>query len=197
MSEQTGMTARTTDDGKRVVMQDRIGVLLQQSKEKSLDSPNWIETAYMVRSCKQPAGKSRPAPYGSSGGTPMTRSAILSVSVDLQARLAIQAGDHIGEGPTWDAAARRLLWVDHAGDTIHAASADGGGWRESKRWTVGHPLASAIPRSRGGLLVTGGDEIFLMSELGDTVAYFASMSMAHQAGAHASLSKRRRALPAP
>lgn len=85
----------------------------------------------------------------------------------FKARLALPQRDQLGEGPVWDAAQNRLLWGDHASGIIREARPDGaGGWRESKRWTLNRPLAAAIPRIAGGLIVAGGTEIVQFAEDG-------------------------------
>lgn len=86
----------------------------------------------------------------------------------LNATLTIDARDKIGEGPAWDAAAGRLLWSDNAAGIIHESRPDGaGGWRETRTWNLGRPIGAAMPRAKGGLVVAGGTEIFMLSEAGD------------------------------
>lgn len=93
----------------------------------------------------------------------------------IVAKLAIDARDTIGEGPTWDAAERRVLWSDNPNGIIHEARPDDqGGWRESRRWSLGRPIGAAIPRAKGGLVVVGGTEIFLVDDVG-SIAPFARL----------------------
>lgn len=93
----------------------------------------------------------------------------------MKAKLAIDARDTIGEGPTWDAAKGRLLWLDNTVGLIHEAKSDGAGsYRESRRWNLDRPAGAAIPQAKGGLVVAGGVEIFLLSEAGD-IAPFARL----------------------
>ena len=55
-----------------------------------------------------------------------------------------------GEGPVWDAATQRLLWVDmHAGDVL-ATTADGA---DTGRCPVGELAACVVPRAAGGYAV--------------------------------------------
>jgi sugar lactone lactonase YvrE len=85
----------------------------------------------------------------------------------LSATLAIAARDNIGEAPAWDAIGKRLIWVDHAGELIHEAKEGGAsGWYESRRWDPGGTVSAALPRLRGGLVVAGGNEIFLLDDTG-------------------------------
>jgi sugar lactone lactonase YvrE len=86
----------------------------------------------------------------------------------IKATVAIDAHDIIGEGPTWNTACQRLLWSDNERGIVHEAASGGPGghWRESKRWNLSRPLAAAIPRARGGLVVAGGTEIFTLDEVG-------------------------------
>jgi sugar lactone lactonase YvrE len=90
----------------------------------------------------------------------------------MKAKLAIDAQDAIGEGPTWDLAGKRLLWSDHKVGIIHEGKSDGvGGWRESRRWNLARPLAATIPRAKGGLVVAGGTEIFMIDEAGTVTSF--------------------------
>jgi len=72
----------------------------------------------------------------------------------------------------WDATQDRLLWGDHAAGIIREARADGtGGWQESKRWVLNRPLAAAIPRVSGGLIVASGMEILRFAEDGTSTSF--------------------------
>lgn len=91
-----------------------------------------------------------------------------------EARMAIAAADAIGEAPVWDEAEQRLLWVDHAGGVIHEARGNhNDGWRETHSWRLNRPVAAAIPRSSGGLIVAGGTEIFILTDEGTTLPFAA------------------------
>ncbi len=85
----------------------------------------------------------------------------------MQARQLIGAGDRIGEAPTWDAASGRLLWCDMELGIVHEARPQASGeLRESRRWNLQRSIAAAIPRARGGLIVAGGTEFFMLDEAG-------------------------------
>jgi sugar lactone lactonase YvrE len=89
-----------------------------------------------------------------------------------RATLAIDARNGIGDGPAWDAAAHRLIWSDHETGVITEAQSDGvGGWRETGAWNVHAPLAAAIPRSGGGLVVAGGTDIFMLDADGNIAPF--------------------------
>ena len=89
-----------------------------------------------------------------------------------QAQLAINARNGIGDGPLWDAADRRLLWSDHQTGVVHEARSDGArGWRQTGSWDLQRPLAVALPRSRGGLVVVGGVEIVLLDAGGNITPF--------------------------
>jgi sugar lactone lactonase YvrE len=97
----------------------------------------------------------------------------------FSARLAIDSRDTLGEGPTWDVSGGRLLWSDNAVGIVHEARTDGeGGWRESRRWNlesqVGTPVpkfGTVIPRSKGGLVIAGGTEVFMMEPSGSITPF--------------------------
>ncbi|MGX6447023.1 SMP-30/gluconolactonase/LRE family protein [Patulibacter sp. S7RM1-6] len=59
---------------------------------------------------------------------------------------------HHGEGPVWDAAGERLLWLDITGRAIHATALDG------VTTTVGLPdaVGAVVPAADGGLLAAVG-----------------------------------------
>ena len=96
----------------------------------------------------------------------------------IRATVAIKARDKIGESPLWDAEHQRLLWLDHQIGIIHEARADGaGGWHETQRWNLNRPLAAAIPRRQGGLVVVSGTEIFLFDEATGQITPFASLDV--------------------
>jgi sugar lactone lactonase YvrE len=84
-----------------------------------------------------------------------------------QATLAADVHNQIGEAPVWDAANQRLLWVDHVSGAIHELRSDGAGsWRESRASHLHQPVAAALPRASGGLVVLGDTEIFLLDSSG-------------------------------
>jgi sugar lactone lactonase YvrE len=58
-------------------------------------------------------------------------------------------GAHHGEGPVWDAAAERLLWVDLVEGLVLAWSPDGRGLDEHR---LGREVGAVAPRSGGGLV---------------------------------------------
>jgi sugar lactone lactonase YvrE len=105
----------------------------------------------------------------------------------LRAKLAVELRDQLGEGPVWDAAQERLLWQDHISGIIREAKADGSGsadgtdrtgsaagasgWRETRRWNLNRAIAASIPRARGGLVVPGGMEVFLMDDAGTLTSF--------------------------
>jgi len=85
----------------------------------------------------------------------------------LRAVLAIDSRDNLGEGPVWDSAAQRLLWSDHQTGVIHEAKSDGAArWCETRRWELGRPIAAAIPRAAGGLVVAAANEFVFLSDAG-------------------------------
>jgi sugar lactone lactonase YvrE len=67
-----------------------------------------------------------------------------------------------GEGPAWDAASRRLLWLDMQGQRIHRTTEDG----VDEEVAYERPTASVAPRSGGGYAVALNDGVFLEDPAG-------------------------------
>jgi sugar lactone lactonase YvrE len=88
------------------------------------------------------------------------------VTAEIVAELAFTTGNLIGEGPVWDQAGERLIWVDHAGGTVHEARAEGDSWRETRCWTPGGHIGAALPRAGGGLIVARATDFVLMDDAG-------------------------------
>jgi sugar lactone lactonase YvrE len=74
-------------------------------------------------------------------------------------RIALDAGDQLGEGPFWDGERGELLRVDISRGLVHGWDpGDGAGWRREVDGEVG----AAIPRAGGaGLLLAVGHRILL------------------------------------
>lgn len=68
----------------------------------------------------------------------------------LTAELLVDAHAMVGEGPVWDAANGRLLWVDIPAGAIHSFSARGGHETIAR---LGQPVGSVGLRRDGGLVV--------------------------------------------
>ncbi|MFJ9850413.1 SMP-30/gluconolactonase/LRE family protein [Streptomyces sp. NPDC101150] len=76
----------------------------------------------------------------------------------MRAELAVRASAELGEGPTWDTAARRLIWVDILGSRVHTWDPATG--RRTVMATEQH-VGAAKPRAAGGLVVNLRDGIGL------------------------------------
>ncbi|MET7379241.1 SMP-30/gluconolactonase/LRE family protein [Streptomyces sp. NPDC005526] len=72
---------------------------------------------------------------------------------------AVRAEALLGEGPTWDPAAGRLIWVDILGSRVHTY--DPGSGRRSVR-TTGQHVGAAKPRAGGGLVLNLRDGVGLL-----------------------------------
>ena len=70
--------------------------------------------------------------------------------------VAVRAEAALGEGPTWDADAGRLIWVDILGSRVHTYDPVSG--RRTVR-TTGQHVGAAKPRSGGGLVLNLRDGI--------------------------------------
>ncbi|MZD06979.1 SMP-30/gluconolactonase/LRE family protein [Streptomyces sp. SID5785] len=69
---------------------------------------------------------------------------------------AVAAGAALGEGPTWDAAAGQLLWVDILGSRVHTFAPGTG--RRTVLATEQH-VGAAKPRAGGGLVLNLRDGV--------------------------------------
>jgi sugar lactone lactonase YvrE len=86
----------------------------------------------------------------------------------LNATLAVDCQDIIGEGPAWDRPRERILWCDNSVGLIHEARCTGyNGWHETRHWALNRSIAAAVPRRAGGLVVASGVEILTLSDAGD------------------------------
>ncbi|MEE4419190.1 SMP-30/gluconolactonase/LRE family protein [Streptomyces bugieae] len=74
----------------------------------------------------------------------------------MRAEVAVRAAATLGEGPTWDPATDRLIWVDILGSRIHTYQPGGG--RRTVMATEQH-VGAAKPRAAGGLVVNLRDGI--------------------------------------
>jgi sugar lactone lactonase YvrE len=70
--------------------------------------------------------------------------------------VAIEAGALLGEGPRWDAAAQRLLWVDIEGRALHRFDPARG---EDRAIRLGALVGAAAPMESGGVLVALADRL--------------------------------------
>jgi sugar lactone lactonase YvrE len=70
--------------------------------------------------------------------------------------VAVRAEAELGEGPTWDADAGRLIWVDILGCRVHTYDPASG--RRTVRTTEQH-VGAAKPRAGGGLVLNLRDGI--------------------------------------
>ncbi|QNP72898.1 SMP-30/gluconolactonase/LRE family protein [Streptomyces roseirectus] len=73
--------------------------------------------------------------------------------------VAVRAEATLGEGPTWDADAGRLLWLDILGSRLY--SYDPASGRQSVR-TTGQHVGAAKPRAGGGLVLNLRDGVGLL-----------------------------------
>ncbi|RFU88021.1 SMP-30/gluconolactonase/LRE family protein [Streptomyces triticagri] len=73
-----------------------------------------------------------------------------------RAEVAVRARAELGEGPTWDPAGRRLIWVDILGSRVHGYEPDTG--RRTVLATEQH-VGAAKPCAAGGLVVNLRDGV--------------------------------------
>ncbi|MEU1003281.1 SMP-30/gluconolactonase/LRE family protein [Streptomyces tibetensis] len=73
--------------------------------------------------------------------------------------VAVRAEAELGEGPTWDAATGRLLWIDILGSRLHTYDPATG--RRTLRRTEQH-IGAVKPRAGGGLVLNLRDGVGLL-----------------------------------
>lgn len=73
--------------------------------------------------------------------------------------VAVRAEAQLGEGPTWDPASGRLIWIDILGSRIHTYDPVSG--RRSVRTTPQH-VGAVKPRAGGGLVLNLRDGVGLL-----------------------------------
>ena len=73
--------------------------------------------------------------------------------------VAVRAEASLGEGPTWDAAGDRLLWIDILGSRLHTYEPATG--RRTVRTTEQH-IGAVKPRAGGGLVLNLRDGVGLL-----------------------------------
>ncbi|GEC08058.1 calcium-binding protein [Streptomyces spinoverrucosus] len=73
--------------------------------------------------------------------------------------VAVRAEATLGEGPTWDAAAGRLIWIDILGSRLHTYDPATG--RRTTRTTPQH-VGAAKPRANGGMVLNLRDGVGLL-----------------------------------
>ena len=78
--------------------------------------------------------------------------------------VAVRAEATLGEGPTWDAAAGRLIWIDILGSRVHTYDPSSG--RRTVRVTDQH-VGAAKPRVGGGLVLNLRDGVGLVDPDGE------------------------------
>ncbi|MEV2195462.1 SMP-30/gluconolactonase/LRE family protein [Streptomyces phaeochromogenes] len=79
--------------------------------------------------------------------------------------VAVQAEAALGEGPTWDADAQRLIWIDILGSRVHTYDPVSG--RRTVMVTEQH-VGAAKPRMGGGLVVNLRDGVGLYGPGGES-----------------------------
>ncbi|WP_329350987.1 SMP-30/gluconolactonase/LRE family protein [Streptomyces sp. NBC_01261] len=78
--------------------------------------------------------------------------------------VAVRAEATLGEGPTWDAAAGRLIWIDVLGSRVHTYDPSSG--HRTVRVTEQH-VGAAKPRVGGGLVLNLRDGVGLVDPDGE------------------------------
>jgi sugar lactone lactonase YvrE len=75
--------------------------------------------------------------------------------------LVLPARADLGEGPTWDERAQRLIWVDITAGLVHRFDPV---TRRDEAVDVGRPVGAAVPASSDGFAIAGSDGFSLVDE---------------------------------
>ena len=78
--------------------------------------------------------------------------------------IAVRANAKLAEGPRWDAAARRLLWVDIEGCELHVLENG-----QDRAIGLDAMVGAAAPTSSGGVLVALADRLALLDPADESV----------------------------
>lgn len=90
--------------------------------------------------------------------------------LDSGGELIWDARAELGEGPIWDARTGSLLIVDITGGLVHRLNLES---QTVASLEVGSPVTSVTPRSTGGFVMTGKEELFAMDDDGTSMATLA------------------------
>jgi sugar lactone lactonase YvrE len=86
--------------------------------------------------------------------------------------VAIRSEAVLGEGPRWDAAARRLLWVDIEAGALHVFDPSSG---LDRVVLLGNRVSAVAPTRSGGILVALTDRLALVERDGEPVRTLAEI----------------------
>ena len=76
-----------------------------------------------------------------------------------EVELVLDARADLGEGPSWDAVARRLIWVDITAGAVHRFDPGTG---DDESFDVGEPVGAAVPTVTGRLALAARDGFSLL-----------------------------------
>jgi len=74
--------------------------------------------------------------------------------MSTEIELVLDARAKLGEGPSWDPATQRLIWVDITAELVHRFDPSSG---DDERFDVGQPVGAAVPATDGRLVLAVSD----------------------------------------
>ena len=76
-----------------------------------------------------------------------------------EVEVALDAHAELGEGPSWDPATRRLIWVDITAEHVHRFDPTSG---DDERFEIGQPVGAAVPTTDGRIALAVSDGFSLL-----------------------------------
>lgn len=94
--------------------------------------------------------------------------------VSGEVELVLDAHAELGEGPSWDPATRRLIWVDITAEVVHRFNPATG---DDERFDIGQPVGAAVPATDGRLALAVSDGFAFLDPATGTIERIADVEV--------------------
>lgn len=91
----------------------------------------------------------------------------------FQAQMEVETDSLLGEGPLWDEAGDRLLWLDIPAQTLHSLAGDG----SHKKWALDRLTSCVVSTDAGRLLAAGDGVVRFINPVGLSLSELAYLPM--------------------